>query len=168
MDSAKLNDWMQVVGIFAVVASLIFVGLQMKQSQEIAIAAQYQERANAANDLLLAFLENPNAERGSRLLEAAIREEWPTNLAQRLAAMEPAEVDARLLEYEALMTLYDNNLFQYESGFLDEDSWLAFRSRMLGVLGDPLNRQFYERMKQAYRPGFRVVVDTAIVEIESR
>jgi hypothetical protein len=35
MDSAKLNDWLQVIGIFALVASLIFVGLQMKQTQEI-------------------------------------------------------------------------------------------------------------------------------------
>jgi hypothetical protein len=38
MDSAKVNDWMQVVGIFAVVASLIFVGFQMKQTHEIALA----------------------------------------------------------------------------------------------------------------------------------
>jgi len=37
MDSGKLNDWMQVVGIFALVASLIFVGLQMKQTKEIAL-----------------------------------------------------------------------------------------------------------------------------------
>jgi hypothetical protein len=37
VDSAKLNDWMQVVGIFALVASLVFVGLQMQQDQEIAI-----------------------------------------------------------------------------------------------------------------------------------
>lgn len=29
MDSAKLNDWMQVVGIFALVTSLIFVGLHL-------------------------------------------------------------------------------------------------------------------------------------------
>ena len=35
MNSAKLNDWLQVIGIFALVASLIFVGLQMKQTQEI-------------------------------------------------------------------------------------------------------------------------------------
>jgi len=35
MDSAKLNDWLQVIGIFALVASLIFVGLQMKQNQQI-------------------------------------------------------------------------------------------------------------------------------------
>jgi hypothetical protein len=35
MDSAKPNDWLQVIGIFALVASLVFVGLQMKQKQEI-------------------------------------------------------------------------------------------------------------------------------------
>ncbi len=48
MDSAKLNDWMQVVGIFAVVASLVFVGLQMMQDREIALAGQYQERSATA------------------------------------------------------------------------------------------------------------------------
>ena len=36
MDSAKVNDWMQVVGIFAVVASLIFVGLQLQQDDRTA------------------------------------------------------------------------------------------------------------------------------------
>ena len=51
MDSSKLNDWMQIVGMFAIVASLIFVGLQMKQSQEIAIAAQYQARAESAMNI---------------------------------------------------------------------------------------------------------------------
>lgn len=47
MDSKKLNDWMQVLGLFALVASLIFVSLRMKQAEEIAIAAQYQERATS-------------------------------------------------------------------------------------------------------------------------
>ena len=41
MDSNKLNDWMQVIGIFAVVVSLIFVGLQVRQDQEIAIVDTY-------------------------------------------------------------------------------------------------------------------------------
>ncbi len=44
MDTAKLNDWMQIIGIFAVVISLMFVGFQLKQSQDIAIAGQNQER----------------------------------------------------------------------------------------------------------------------------
>ncbi len=57
MDSAKLNDWMQVIGIFAVVLSLIFVGLQMRQEQAIAkyqgfsdFNATMLEYANIIND----------------------------------------------------------------------------------------------------------------------
>ena len=34
MASEKLNDWMQVVGIFALVASLIFVGIETRSSTE--------------------------------------------------------------------------------------------------------------------------------------
>jgi len=51
MESAKINDWMQVLGIFAVVASLIFVGLQMKQSQDIASAERTMIRAATSVEL---------------------------------------------------------------------------------------------------------------------
>lgn len=51
MDTAKLNDWMQVVGIFALVASLIFVGLQLNQEREI---AEF-EGADAASNRVLTF-----------------------------------------------------------------------------------------------------------------
>lgn len=61
---------MQVVGIFALVASLVFVGLQMKQSHGIANAERLDESVNiriARNDLIAANAEiiaraNNNAE----------------------------------------------------------------------------------------------------------
>lgn len=34
MNSSKLNDWIQTPGMIAVVISLIFVGLQMRQTRE--------------------------------------------------------------------------------------------------------------------------------------
>jgi hypothetical protein len=40
-DMSKINDWLQVVGMFGVIASLIFVGLQMKQAHEIALSNTY-------------------------------------------------------------------------------------------------------------------------------
>ena len=60
MDSAKLNDWMQVVGIFALVASLVFVGLQMRQARDVAISAG--NLANAANKIERnnVIIENPD------------------------------------------------------------------------------------------------------------
>jgi hypothetical protein len=48
-ENIKKSDWKDIaelIGIAAIVASLLFVGLQMKQSQEIAIAAQYHDRAD--------------------------------------------------------------------------------------------------------------------------
>lgn len=36
MNQVKLRDWLEIVGIFAVVASLLFVALQMQQTQTIA------------------------------------------------------------------------------------------------------------------------------------
>ncbi len=47
MNTTNWKGTAELIGFTAIVASLIFVGLQLKQSQEIAIAAQYQERANA-------------------------------------------------------------------------------------------------------------------------
>ncbi|NIU12362.1 MAG: hypothetical protein GWN81_26780 [Phycisphaerae bacterium] len=47
MNSPKLNEWLQVIGIFAVVASLIFVGIQLIQSQNIANADRFQQSISA-------------------------------------------------------------------------------------------------------------------------
>ena len=57
MDAQKLNDWMQVIGIFSVVVSLIFVGFQLKQSQDIAVAGQNQERQSVALDYYASLIQ---------------------------------------------------------------------------------------------------------------
>lgn len=42
MDFEKVKEVAELVGLAAIVASLIFVGLQLKQSQDIALATQYR------------------------------------------------------------------------------------------------------------------------------
>ena len=57
MDSQKLNDWLQIIGLFGVIASLVFVGLQMRQSYKLALSDNYlQIVANhiAANEAIAA------------------------------------------------------------------------------------------------------------------
>ena len=46
-----------VVGVFSLVAGLIFVGLELRQSQRLALAAQQQERAAITNDMVLGLTE---------------------------------------------------------------------------------------------------------------
>ena len=154
MDSAKLNDWMQVIGIFAVVASLIFVGLQMKQSQDIAIAAQYHDRAALA-------VENFHvmAELGSY------------GAAARRCPVEPTEnrsaedIAVSCLIGFAYMAMADNHLYQYESGFMDESSWQAQRRLLKAVLSrNDIYRILYQNTRDMRRESFIQLGDQLIAE----
>ena len=79
MPSGNWKDIAELFGIGAIVASLIFVGLQMQQSQEIAVGAQYQERANAAIENYMSQIQSDQAlrNRGQRLINAASSGSYP-------------------------------------------------------------------------------------------
>jgi hypothetical protein len=42
MKKVSLDVWIQLVGMLSVVASLVFVAIEIRQSQDIAIAGQIQ------------------------------------------------------------------------------------------------------------------------------
>jgi hypothetical protein len=73
--SMKMTNWKdtaELIGIAAIVASLIFVGLQMKQTQEIALSAAYQSRADSSLHIRAMPLESPE------LLSAITKLRLPT------------------------------------------------------------------------------------------
>ena len=109
MRSVNWKDIAEFVGIAAIVASLIFVGLQMKQSHEIALAAQYQARAETVMNLHQTLIE---ADKTPRI--AALR----NGLSESVTASD-------INEHLWLWIAMDNHYFQYQSGFLNEDFWQA-------------------------------------------
>ena len=54
MKKIDINVLIQLLGMVGIIGSLIFVGLEMRQSQRIALAAQQTERTNM-------FLNNVNS-----------------------------------------------------------------------------------------------------------
>jgi hypothetical protein len=146
MDSAKLNDWLQVVGIFALVASLIFVGLQMKQDHEIALSGIYQARAQMTIDINLAST-NPAefVSATAKIYAGAIDEITPEELVT--------------LEYNlaASIVLIENNHYQYESGFLSDSHWTRSRRDLYCLFSLPLNRTLLAGWE--FRPEFQKVLD---------
>ena len=52
------KDIAELIGIAAIVFSLIFVGLQMKEEQEIARATLYQMRSDSAREIGMMAVEN--------------------------------------------------------------------------------------------------------------
>jgi hypothetical protein len=138
MDSAKLNDWMQVIGIFALVASLIFVGLQMKQTQEIALADQYQARAESTMDF---YLMNMETSQGQMAVFPPSADE-----------MTRADFGYYVMATNYFWMKYDNHHFQYTSGFLDKETWEGLEGRIKAQWEYCELRWVYE---ENHREGFR-------------
>ena len=56
MKKSNWKDFVELIGIAAIFGSLVFVGLELRQSQQIAIAGQYQQRAESFVDQLYSRL----------------------------------------------------------------------------------------------------------------
>ena len=146
MNSAKLNDWLQVAGMFAVVGSLIFVGLQMRQDHKIALSAIYQARAQMTVDISLA---------------STVPEDFVSAIAKIYAGdvdeITPEELVTLEYNLGASIALLENNHYHYLSGYLSESHWAKSRRDLRCMLSLPLNRALLPGWE--FRPEFQKVVD---------
>ena len=144
MDTAKLNDWIQVIGIVAIVASLIFVGLQLRQSHEIALATQYQARAEATMNLHL----------------ASIKADWiaPVPALRNGLSDDNSARDINL--YLWLWIQFDNHFYQHQAGFLEESMWQAQLRNIRELYSNCTARFAYEWRKIGLRSEFVELVES--------
>jgi len=159
----KSQDWFQIVGMTAVVASLIFVGLQLKQSQEIAIAAQYQARLDAASGHYEAILQSDVGLRAigrDILVDIESDEVAPPELKAWAASQPIEELAFRAIGATIFLKSHDNVYFQYQSGFLSEEAWSALRVQLKAGLDDPRTwcRGVFEKNPGVWRESFQKLI----------
>ena len=67
------------------------------------------------------------------------------------------------------LKVYDNLLFQYQSGFLSEEAWRAYRMEIQRDLDDPRSwtRLFYEQDLGVWRDSFRELMEEFSLDSES-
>lgn len=166
MDSTKLNDWMQVVGIFALVASLIFVGLQMRQDHEIAKVMMYQERASSVAEVFIAAAASPEAMAASIKSmfgdpnQEIVMDGWAGPITAQDMVLGTFQVNA-------FLALADNSYFQYQEGFLPRDHWMSVRANIknTAVRNHFLRFRILQSLDQQ-RPEFREELISLIEEID--
>ncbi len=166
MDTAKLNDWMQVFGIFALVASLVFVGMQMRQEHEIARVMIYQSRASNAAEILASAASNPDA--AVAVINTAFGDpNKPIQMDGWAAPITAKDIYLGRLQAQSFLTLTDNSFYQYQNGFLPEDHWQSVRSTVKNVLSDmPFIRYHVETTLDERRPAFREELIKMLAEID--
>ena len=113
MRKVSLDTWIQLLGMIGLLGGLIFVGLEMKQSQLIALAAQQQARVDTFTNFT-----NSLTEAGKSY--------------KQLLAMASGRIEVTE-EYEAALDnlanfswwVYENDFLQYTLGLMDEEIWAA-------------------------------------------
>ncbi len=145
MAKSNWKDIAEIIGIAAIVASLIFVGLQMKQSHEIALADQYQSRAEAAQSMYMTLQES-----GMSL----------ESLPGPIDEMTPDERRTAINVGHWAWTQYDNHYFQYTAGFLDEESWDGLSRRIAQQYSLCDRRTIWEDIRRFLRPSFIEYVES--------
>ena len=163
-------DWKsyaELIGVAAIVASLIFVGLELRQSQQIALAAHYQARADSGRTY---FYESLASEyRINDLAKDIEAWEWPEGFLseeERQWIDDHSSAEKAEAAYWAVINLYgfDNYYYQYQLGLLTEEGWLALQARLAALLNDdPIARYLIVVMEQEYRKSFVTLAKTLIV-----
>ena len=160
MDSSKVNDWLQVVGLFGVIASLVFVGLEMQQAKQIALSDANQARTDASVEFIATVSTDPVMRSATIKMNSGNAD-----------SMTPEEMSTYAgLTYANLM-IYENLYHQYRNGFLPEGRWLGTRNNIkVGLIGAgpaPALRPAYERNPALWSPSFRQLIESIIDEIEN-
>ncbi len=140
------------VGVAAVVASLIFVGVQIQQGASATRSATVLQLKDSWVQLNLALATSPELSNAFDIVEA---QGWDANpQANRLVAA----------FYRALFHTWSNAYYQYLNGTLEEDQWLPhLRDAEVG-LSSPIARQVWSDWKHTYDDPFRELMDSLMAE----
>ena len=149
MNLGKLNDWLQVLGLFGVMASLVFVGLQMQQDRQIALAEAYSTRASISVDMYGSVTASPQFFSGTHKLYSGLRDELT---GEEYVALENF--------FNSQLTVFENIHFQHVSGFIPASHW----RKNLDDLDCHLSEPFFREVAKYWnaREDFREVLDDAI------
>ena len=132
MRKIDIQDLIQLLGMIGIIGSLIFVGLEMRQSQRIALAGQQALRTQF-------FLDGVDA-----LSE-------PQKSAQTITEMLIGDIPVTE-DYEWLLEnnihrnwwIYENDFVQYDLGLMDENVWQAKLNGMAIAYNFCLMRPVYD------------------------
>ena len=134
----SFDTWVQLLGMLGVLGGLIFVGLEMRQSQIIAVGNQVQARA----DTQLAILTTP-LEGDQRLLPFFSFGSIPNE-------SDLSEEDRLLFEQltRIRMASLQASWQQFNLGLLPEDAWRLADRRIFIIYDSCQFRDVFERTSQ--------------------
>tara|TARA_B100002049_G_C15945892_1_gene318393 strand:+ start:264 stop:734 length:471 start_codon:yes stop_codon:yes gene_type:complete len=148
MKKIDINDLIQLLGMLGIIGSLLFVGLEMRQSQRIAQAGQQQDRTASFFGLLGATNES-GVDWQSTVYEANSNYEGKFTLAEIV----------RRNNYHAHLFTYENDYFQYVQGLMPTEVWDAKLEALTFFYNQCDMRDLMEYRKNWFPEGFVEIIN---------
>ena len=144
----SFDTWVQLLGMLGVLGGLVFVGLEMHQSQQIALAAQQQARTEIFTGIVNSVNESSDVSLYQILSKVERNEPLTTS-------------EKKIAENYAFQTvwIFENDFIQYKAGLIDEDVWSAKLFSMRTVAGLCPLRDPVEYLFQFMTPEISSLID---------
>ena len=170
MKPTAWKDIAELVGIIAIVASLIFVGLQLKQSQDIALAVSFQSRTATLAEAFSARAANREALAAELRIQGVNPNDpvsgLPIEIPDSAGKLTALEYRAGVLTALSMWQQWNNIYYQDQMGFMPEGNWPRLRSA--------IKRNFERRTLASlvydafdFPPEFQKEIDEIIAEVEA-
>jgi hypothetical protein len=144
--TSNWKDVAEIIALLAVVASLVVVVVELRQTQ-VALGAQaYQARSFQAYDHHLFMAERPE-------LDALLRSSRADDF--DFSSLSASQKSALLRLYYAARADFDNEHYQFQEGFLAESFYLAVTARDIKTYAPTWRALGIESL----RPEFKIEVD---------
>ncbi len=152
MNWEALGSVGEFVGAIGVIASLIYLAVQIRQNTRSLRAGTYESlsQATAASNTLL--MSDPEF---ARIVEIGLGSE-PL----------PPEDLARFTAYLRMsFRRYDSIFLHYRQGTLPTDAWQAYWNSFRRILQSTNVQRYWERRKEDYTPDFQQLVSEEVTRI---
>ena len=167
--NSKTREIVEIIGIFGIVGSLVFVGMQLVLDRRVATSAQFHART-----ILFQEQEQSVFENDAFITEMA--QSWEDNRKPSWWSPEIEEyqrMNGYSMEYMARQSTQirmrfirlNDNYFQYVNGLISEESWEAILLGVRNNLSATFNRAVALSIN-TLEPGFKALMQELIAELD--
>jgi hypothetical protein len=145
MKSEKIKDIAELVGIFAIVVSLVFVGLEVRQSAAATRGATQQALSDSAREASAALAaDKVSAELTLRFFNS---KDW--------SGFSEDERFRVVLLFTSMLRVYENAHYQWREGNLAPEVWAGWDASMRGAAPLPGVVKYWDERRAYFDDSFR-------------
>lgn len=167
----KLNrtQAIEYVGVASVVASLLFVGVQLYLDRKAALSTQYANRAESVKEDIRTRMESETwlSDQGLQW-ESGVRPNWWNELYESLhleSGRSGAQFTAFQLERRLYLLQFDNVYYQHQQGYIDDEFIESGKRLMKAFMRNEFVREIY--INSARSLPILPVIEELVEEIDS-